>query len=83
MFQDFIYGFRWLRKNPAFTVLAVLMLAAGIGVNTAMFSVINAVLLSPLPYAEPDRIVWMNESGPEVQNRQVSTQGSLPLITSG
>jgi putative ABC transport system permease protein len=72
MIQDLIYGLRWLRKNPAFTVLAVLMLAVGIGVNTAMFSVINAVLLQPLPYAEPDRIVWMNESGREIQNRQVS-----------
>src|ERR1041385_1580432 len=72
MIQDLIYGLRWLRKNPAFTVLAVLMLAVGIGVNTAMFTVINAVLLQPLPYAEPDRIVWMNESGREVQNRQVS-----------
>ena len=72
MIQDLIYGLRWLRKNPAFTVLAVMMLAVGIGVNTAMFSVINAVLLQPLPYAEPDRIVWMNESGPEVTNRHVS-----------
>jgi putative ABC transport system permease protein len=72
MIQDLIYGLRWLRKNPGFTVLAVLMLAVGIGVNTAMFSVINAVLLQPLPYTEADRIVWMNESGPEVANRHVS-----------
>src|SRR5829696_5841032 len=72
MIQDLIFGLRWLRKNPGFTLLSVLMLAVGIGVNTAMFSVINAVLLQPLPYPEADRIVWMNESGAEVRNRQVS-----------
>ena len=72
MIQDIIYAVRWLRKNPGFTALSVLMLAVGIGVNTAMFSVINAVLLTPLPYAEADRLVWMNESGPEIANRWVS-----------
>ena len=72
MIQDVIYGLRWLRKNPGFTLLSVLMLAVGIGVNTAMFSVVNAVLLQPLPYPEADRIVWMNESGREIQNRNVS-----------
>ena len=72
MIQDLLYSLRWLRKNSGFTVLAVLMLAVGIGVNTAMFSVINVVLLQPLPFPEPDRIVWMNESGPEIKNRQIS-----------
>jgi len=72
LLQDLIYGLRWLRKHPGFTALSVLTLAAGIGVNTAMFSVVHAVLLSPLPYAEPDRIVWMTESGPEIANRWVS-----------
>ena len=71
MLQDLIYGLRWLRKHPGFTALSVLTLAAGIGVNTAMFSVVHAVLLKPLPYAEADRIVWMSESGSEVTNRWV------------
>ncbi|HJP93196.1 MAG TPA: ABC transporter permease [Pyrinomonadaceae bacterium] len=72
MIQDLVFGLRWLRKNPGFTLLAVLMLAVGIGVNTAMFSVINTVLLQPLPYPEADRIVWMAESGPEITNRPIS-----------
>jgi putative ABC transport system permease protein len=72
LFQDIRYGMRSLLKRRSLTVLAIVTLALGIGANTAMFSVINAVLLRPLPYAEPERLVWMNESGAEVANRWLS-----------
>ncbi|MBA2527824.1 MAG: ABC transporter permease [Pyrinomonadaceae bacterium] len=72
LIKDVRYGIRSLLKHRSLTALAIVTLALGIGANTAMFSVINAVLLRPLAYREPDRLVWMNESGSEVANRWLS-----------
>ncbi|MGA9626780.1 MAG: ABC transporter permease [Bryobacteraceae bacterium] len=62
MFSDIRYAFRSLAARPGFTVTAILMLALGIGANTSIFSALDATLLRPLPFAEPDRLVGVYES---------------------
>ena len=80
LLQDIRYGLRTIVKAPAFAVIATLTLALGIGANTALFSVVNGVLLNPLPYAQPNRLVAVYTRSKEFKRSSISYPNFLDWV---
>jgi predicted permease len=72
LFEDVRYGIRMLRNNPGFTAIALLTLTLGIGANTAVFSIVNGVLLNPLPFPDSDKLLVLFESKPNFKEGSIS-----------
>ncbi|MEZ5355267.1 MAG: ABC transporter permease [Bryobacteraceae bacterium] len=77
--QDVRYGMRTLRRDRSYAIITILVLAIGIGTNTAVFSVLNAVLLRPLPFAQPDQLVWFTSARDSIQSGKAA--GGLSWVT--